>query len=238
VSRTIVLLHGWGYQPSLWQALKNELKGQHVLTPSLAPDSPDIEAWSDALANEFPVGSVFVGWSLGAMLALSIATRHPDLVAGMLLIGATPCFANKEDWQHGLDPDVVAQFESDFARNPQRTLKRFLTLQTLGDEARSALVSFLEPSLVTHLDAGSRLKNGLCMLATTDLRGKLPSTGLPCTLLHGENDALMPVMAARHLHSNLPGSRLIVRGNAGHAPLFNDMSSLAELIQGICNDCA
>lgn len=237
MKRTVVLLHGWGYRPSLWQGLAAELRHTHVLTPELRPTSPNIEILADELVKECPTDSIFVAWSLGAMLALCIAQRHPKHVSGMLLIGATPCFVAKTDWKHGLDPKVVAQFEADFTHSPQRTLRRFLALQLLGDQARNALSPLLDANLAKSDETSTILGTGLRMLLSADLRNKLPHSNVPCTLLHGEKDALMPLAAAQHLHQSLPGSRLIVRPDAGHAPLFTDTALLAKLVLEVRDGC-
>lgn len=232
MSRSIVLLHGWAYRPSLWQTLADEFPERRLLAPNLMPEGETLADWTDALSSTLPETSLLVGWSLGSMLALCLARRHPERVAGMLLIGATPCFVAGESWNHGLDAEVVARFQTDFARSPERTLKRFLALQVLGEQDRTRLSSHLE----THLAQGPEyqgLAAGLRLLAESDLRDSLPGDARPCLLLHGQNDALMPVSAARFLHEHLSGSRLRIEPNSGHAPLFTQPAALAALIREV-----
>ena len=129
MSLPVVLLHGWGYRPSLWQSLIEALGNRAVLAPALNPPHEKLESWADELAPKLPEAGLFVGWSLGAMLALSLATRHPEKVSGLLLIGATPRFVADPTWPHGLEADIVSRFEADFSRSPERTLRRFLALE-------------------------------------------------------------------------------------------------------------
>ena len=68
------------------------------------------------------------------------------------------------------------------------------------------------------------------MLASADLRKNLPLLPKPCLILHGEQDALMPVGAARFLHERLVGSRLKLVPHAGHAPFFTEPEKIAALI--------
>lgn len=229
--KPIVFLSGWGYEPTLWQALTAELGDYPCHAPDIKLESTNVEDWVEQIAPDLPTGCLVVAWSLGALLALSLAARHSEQVGGMLLIGATPCFVRRADWAHGMASDAMATFERNFADAPERTLKRFLALQVLGDSARSALQSALAPHLCQEPAAWPGLANGLKVLAGTDLRSCLPSAAIPCTLLHGKQDALIPLAAAQHLHQGLPRSRLIVDDTAGHAPWFTSPGRLAELIQ-------
>ncbi|WP_018607322.1 alpha/beta fold hydrolase [Uliginosibacterium gangwonense] len=234
MTANLVLLHGWGYRPNVWQPLIDRLPGYSIQTPALSPQTPDIAVWADELAATLPEHSVLIGWSLGAMLALSLAQRHPEKLAGLFLIGASPCFVALEEWEHGLAPAIVSQFQTDFACNTARTLKRFLALQVMGEQDRPGLQKILEPCLAQDEINTTALQTGLQILAATDLRRKLPTQPIPCTLLHGAQDALMPLAAAQYLHAHLPSSRLIVEDNAGHAPLFAKPEALAALIHEVC----
>jgi pimeloyl-[acyl-carrier protein] methyl ester esterase len=229
--KPIVFLSGWGYEPTLWHALSAELDGQPCHALDLRLESRDVEACVERIAPSLPTGCLVVAWSLGALIALSLAARHPERVAGMLLIGATPCFARRENWAHGMAGDTMAAFTQNFDERPLQTLKRFLALQLLGDSARSILQSTLAPHLCQTPAAWPGLANGLKILASTDLRDRLPSAPIPCTLLHGKHDALIPLEAAQHLHQGLPRSRLIVDDEAGHAPWFTSPGRLAGLIR-------
>ena len=100
----LVLLHGWGLSPTVWDALRNELRAgldpaTPVLTPALpghagaaATASATLDAWADAVAAQIPPGATVVGWSLGGMLALALATRHPTRVARLALLASTARF--------------------------------------------------------------------------------------------------------------------------------------------------
>lgn len=234
MTANLVFLHGWGYRPNVWQPVIDRLSGYSIHSPALAPTSPDIATWADELALTLTGRSVIVGWSLGAMLALSLTQRHPDKLAGLLLIGASPCFVASDSWKHGLAPAIVSQFQTDFICNKARTLKRFLALQLMGEQDRTDLQKILDPCLAQDEPNATALQTGLQILASSDLRHKLPASPVPCTLLHGAQDALMPLAAAQYLHAHLPGSRLIVEDHAGHAPLFAKPGALAALIDEVC----
>lgn len=223
----LVLLHGWGVTPRIWHALREALGEIQSIAPDLAAGPGELEARADALASGLADASVLVGWSLGAMLAMAVADRHPHKVAALCLIGATPRFVRADDWPHGLDAEVVADFRQGFAKRPLRILQRFVALQLLGDRARAMLQPRLEASLCTPDAAG--LEAGLEALTRADLRTRLPQQ--PTLLIHGSKDALMPVEAARWLAQNMPAARLIEFADAGHCPLFGEPESLAARLR-------
>jgi len=145
----LVLLHGWGLDPRVWSGLCD---AQPSRIRTLAPALPghgdalpaaaaDLAAWGDALLPVLPERAVLCGWSLGSLIALDLARRHPERVARLILIGATPCFVARSGdapWPHGLDAATVAAFNASFATDPAGTQKKFIALQSLGDAHRRA----------------------------------------------------------------------------------------------------
>jgi pimeloyl-[acyl-carrier protein] methyl ester esterase len=68
---------------------------------------------------------------------------------------------------------------------------------------------------------GHALRAGLQILLTTDLRGKLADISQPVLLLHGENDVITHVDAAKWMHQQLPHAKLVGFPHCGHAPFLS-----------------
>lgn len=232
MSMPLSLLHGWGVTPAVWAPLTDELTGLDVRTPALRAPGDALEAWSDSLAETLPPGGALLGWSLGAMLAMDIARRHPDRVARLILIAPTPRFVAGSDWPHGLDAATVQGFRDAFMRDPARTQQRFVALQTLGDRERHSVADVLQSSLDDAQRALAPLAHGLRILATEDLRRRLPPASQRCLLIHGEHDALMPVGAAQWLAEGWSACHLHRIPAAGHAPFLSQPAEIAGLIRG------
>lgn len=236
----LVLLHGWGMRPGVWQDFVAALAGAPpCLAPALpghgdtpAPDSADLAAWSEALLPALPPRAVLVGWSLGAMLALDLAARHPERVAALALIGASPRFVAGPDWPHGLDAATVAAFLQGFASDAPATLRRFLALQVLGEPQRRTFTATLAAQLQdpTEPDRHAQLARGLELLARADLRAACSKVAQPVLLLHGEADALMPLGAARWLAEALPDACLHSFPGCGHAPFLSQPAACATAL--------
>lgn len=242
--RPLVLLHGWGLSAAVWKPLLARLQPQRpVHVPDLpghgnaAPAGATLASWADALLPAVPDNSVLVGWSLGAQLALELAQRHPQKIARLVLIGASPRFTTCEDWPHGLPGATLDDFRAQFDNAPEATQRRFVALQSLGDRARKtvagALTDSLTPAGSSHQAA---LADGLRLLADTDLRPLLSRVVQPVRLLHGSEDKLMPLAAAEWLADQLPGSRLSVFGQSGHAPFLSRPADCASLIEGFADE--
>ncbi len=228
MTKRVQAWHGWGFGPAVFDPLHSALVDRCKLSaPALkAPESGNFETWSGELAAQLSANEVLLGWSLGAMLALG-AVAAGARPRALVLIGASPRFVASADWPHGLDAGTVAAFRSGVAEQPARTLKRFLALQTLGDSRRGAAQALLEQSL--EADA-TKLTPALTALINADLRRSIGQIRVPTLLLHGENDALMPLPAATWLDDHLPDARLVVLPQCGHAPHVTQAHRIADAL--------
>lgn len=238
----LVLIHGWGMTPKVWNGLRICLSPRSVATPALpghagrARVPATLAAWGDALLDDLPREAVLVGWSLGGLIALGLAHRHPDRVAQLILTGTTSCFVSRDApgdvWEHGVDAATAAGFTKGFAEDPGGTLRRFLALQALGEKRRRSVVHALSTALAdTPTDHLATLTDGLHLLAETDLRAHVPMIRQPTLLIHGRQDALMPVGAAEWLAQALPRARLAVFDECGHAPFLSRPEEFARLLE-------
>jgi pimeloyl-ACP methyl ester carboxylesterase len=101
----VVLLHGLGASSRYWKPVVDQLAAQHRTlavdllgfgrSPKPGRASYDVDCHADTLAPHVPVGSVVVAHSTGASIALRLATRHPDRVAGLVLV-APPAHPDPE----------------------------------------------------------------------------------------------------------------------------------------------
>jgi pimeloyl-ACP methyl ester carboxylesterase len=86
----LLLLHGLGHTPQDWNEVMSCLDSFHVRCPDLLSDleRPDyfclLEKAEDLIVCQTPL--CLMGHSLGAILALDLALRHPDKVQALILI--------------------------------------------------------------------------------------------------------------------------------------------------------
>ncbi|MDH5511609.1 MAG: alpha/beta fold hydrolase, partial [Gammaproteobacteria bacterium] len=145
----VVLVHGWGSHGGVWTEIARDLSADYRVT---VPDLPGHGRSSDflppaytpeALAGEIlPLLSgpaVWVGWSMGGLVALAAAQWHPRQVTRLVLVGATPKYVQSADWPHAMSPTVLDQFARNLEQDYTGTLERFLTLQMAAGENRDVL---------------------------------------------------------------------------------------------------
>jgi pimeloyl-ACP methyl ester carboxylesterase len=142
---------------------------------------------------------VLGGHSLGGYLSLDFALRHPEQVAGLVLIGTGPGFRNdaaRDDWN----------------RRAHKTAAR------LEERGLAALGAGSEV-LGQHGDAGGLARAARHTLTQRDAHviDGLPSIQVPTLVIVGAEDAPFQA-AAEYMTAKLPRARKVVIPAAGHAP--------------------
>lgn len=225
--KSLVFWHGWGMRAAAWHSLSHHLKDRCTLhlpslpgydgTPAPAPYSADSVV--DALLAPHNSPVVLCGWSLGAMLALLAAHRHPEKIERLILFSATPSFVQRDGWPHGLAPKLLADFTAAIESNADAALRQFITLFNHNDEHARSNVRELGD---LHLPPQSVLDGGLALLRDLDLRHIVAEIRQPTLLIHGARDPLMPLPAAQWLAENLQQAQLDICPHAAHAPFISD----------------
>jgi len=227
----LVLVHGWGMNAAVWEGLPTsltsgrqqwriELPG-HGASP-LEPRHDSCAAWADACLEQAPERAVWIGWSLGGLIALEAALRAPERIRALVLVTATPRFVRAPDWPAAMDAAVLAQFHDGLVADPRGTLERFLALQVRGSEAARDTLRTLRRELAHRpppLPAALAL--GLDLLRDTDLRGRIGALAGPTLWLFGRRDTLVPAATSEGIARLLPQARCRVITGAAHAPFLS-----------------
>ncbi len=240
---TLALMHGGGLGRAAWQPVETALAGRvdihYIDLPGYgeAPASTnDFVRTAQAIAEAVPQGAILCGWSLGGMLALQAARLAPQRIAKLVLVGCSPSFTQRADWLPAMPPETLDGFRAAITEDAPGALKRFFGLVNQGDTLARAIGRLMvKPILSSRLPDTTTLLAGLGWLRDVDLRNQITDIAVPTLLIHGENDALMPLAAARWLHTALPESRLEIFAGAAHAPFLNDPERFATLLADYCH---
>ncbi len=236
----LVAVHGWGMNGAVWDGLAEGLGPEARLLAldlpghgdaSFDPGATGLEDWARACLGAAPPCAIWLGWSLGALVAIQAALLAPTRVAGLILVGATPRFLQGPDWPWALAAETLAQFRASLAADPQGTLQGFLALQVRGSEGATDSLRLLRRRLAARPPARAEaLDAGLALLAGTDLRERLGELACPLLWLLGERDTLIPRTLADRLPSLLIGGEVRVLFGAGHAPFLSHPAVLQAAI--------
>ena len=225
----LVLLHGWGLNAEVWHCITAELASHFTLHLVDLPGygrsqgcgAMPLEAMAERVMAQAPEQAIWLGWSLGGLVASQIALTHPERVQALVTVASSPCFSAHDAWP-GIKPEVLAGFQQQLSADFQRTVERFLALQTMGTEtARQDARTLKQTVLSLPMPDVAVLNGGLEILRTVDLREPLASLALPHLRIYGYLDGLVPRKVVPLLDALWPESESLVVAKAAHAPFIS-----------------
>lgn len=244
----LVLLHGWGMHADVWQPALESLQ-QHFSVylydlPGLGRSNGltseySFAALADAVLQEAPDKAHWLGWSLGGTVALAAAVNAPERVLSLVTVASNPCFVQRDDWLSAMSSDVFSEFQSSLAEDSQKTLTRFIMLQTQGALlGRETLRSLKKQLALYKTQLPVALAETLALLAQ-DQRALVSQIRCPMLAMWGELDQLVPVSIQSQLKRLNPAIEQQVFESAGHLPFYSHTDQfVARLCQfvGLSND--
>jgi pimeloyl-ACP methyl ester carboxylesterase len=235
----IVLLHGAGFDHTAW-ALHSRWFAHHgfgVLAPDLPGHGrskgaplPTIAAmadWTAALLEAAGAAKArLVGHSMGSLIALETAARHPAKVTALSLIGTAATMT--------VGPDLLKAAEAN-----DHSAVDMVSIWGLG--FRAELGGSLAPGLWMHYGAERVLEKCRPGVLFNDLSAcnayqyalaAAAQITVPATLILGERDMMTPARAGKALAAALPNSRTVVLPGAGHMMMMERPDELLAALQG------
>jgi sigma-B regulation protein RsbQ len=158
---------------------------------------------------------VYVGHSAGGMIGLKAGTDRPEMFEQLVLLNTSPCYLDDGDYVGGFDEQRLAEF-FDAIRHRFRELAYESAPAMLGTSPDDPAVEEFASGILRM-----RPDIALSMALTffrTDLRPELDRLRVPVLIVHSRNDPIVPMAAARYLHSTLARARLAVIDAPGHLP--------------------
>src|SRR5882757_5867098 len=239
----LVLLHGWGLNIRVWDGLVQELGDRFRMIAVDLPGhgrsawgagggTPAEQAWLihttlASVSNRYSL----LGWSLGGQIALDLAAAMPGQIDKLVLVAATPRFAESADWPYGMKPAVITNLATQLRQNYRQTVRDFLELQVRGSIEGGSVLEQLRHALFIHGEARPEaLEAGLNTLATSDLRLTLPHVKVPTLVIAGQHDRITAPAASRVLAQALPDARYVEMRRAAHAPFLSHRKEFAALV--------
>lgn len=236
---TIVLLHGAGFDQTTW-ALHSRWFAHHGFSV-LAPDLPghgrssgaplstiaDMADWTAALLDASGVAKAkLIGHSMGSLIAIETAARHPAKVSALGLIGTAATMT--------VGPDLLKAAEAN-----DRDAIDMVSIWGLGFQAE--IGGSLAPGLWMHSGAQRVLEKCRPGVLFNDLSAcnayqnaltAAAGVTVPATFILGERDMMTPAKAGKALAAALPNSRTVVLRGAGHMMMTERPDELLAALQG------
>jgi len=241
----LTLIHGWAADNGVWRTwVEAELAPHftcHLIELPGFGDSPVIEAetvshirqrWRAAVIEALPPGqTALLGWSLGGLIAQDVLLHAPERISHLIGLATSPRFVQVEGWQHGVPPQLVADFMQALVVDMALLLKRFWMLQWQGNPgARRLMKQFVAEMKGRSLPKLTGLRQGLILLRTLDFRQQLNQITQPTLWLLGEKDPLIPVGWVEQLATLQPQAQVVVIPDAAHLPFRSHPQETAQAI--------
>ncbi len=223
----LVLLPAFPFGSRMWDRLRPGLtEHARVITPDprgfgktpidgAEPDLSVIAADVVAMLDRLDLDRAVVGGcSMGGYVAMAVLRAAPERVSGLLLI----------DTRQTADPPQGKENRHTIAARAERDGAGWMVEEVLPvllgpttQERRADVVDTVR-QLISTVTPDAVAWAQRAMAARPDSTSVLRDADLPALIVHGEEDALIAVDAARTLAELLPRSELVVLPGAGHLP--------------------
>ncbi|WP_328320744.1 bifunctional 3-oxoadipate enol-lactonase/4-carboxymuconolactone decarboxylase PcaDC [Streptomyces sp. NBC_00388] len=219
--------HMWDRQtPELsrtWRVLRFDLPGHGGAPAHPVPSVAGIAGRLLATLDELGVQRFgYAGCSIGGAIGMELALRHPERVASLALVAASPRFGTADEFRqrgvivrtNGLDPMARSAPEQWF---------------THGFAAAQPAIVEWAVQMVRTTDPGCYI--AACeALAAFDIRAELGRIGVPALVVVGAEDRVTGPAGARTLVAGIPDARLAMVPAASHLAPVEQPAAVTDLL--------
>lgn len=235
----LLLLPGWSMDRSIWGRFSEELSKRYRVDYMDWSDMDSRDSFREELERYIlKIESrdvIILGWSLGAVVATEFAMDNPESLHKLILISPTARFTQdrascyRSGWSSKVLDRMIALLDSEDIE----TVKAFRkNLFSDGEVQSGQMESILETLEKQEIQSWDRLKQGLLYLKEMDLRDGLHGIEVPTLMIHGAEDGITPVEAAKDM-AERNGSYFDLKTipGCGHIPFLTEMECCLEAIR-------
>ncbi|KJZ20656.1 3-oxoadipate enol-lactonase [Loktanella sp. S4079] len=235
----IVFANSLGTDLRLWDDVVELLPAEHRIIrydmrghgKSDVPEAPysmgQLVSDAETICDTFELSDVlFVGLSVGGMVAQGLAVKRPDLIRGLVLSNTAAKIGNNKLWQdriaaiHKLGMDAVAD----------DVMKRWFSR---GFYASPNIAPWREMFCTTPV-AGY---TGVCAaIGGTDFYTPTSGIRVPTLGIAGSEDGATPPDLVRETIDLIPGSQFTLMRRSGHLPCVEAPEGYANLLKQFIKD--
>ena len=240
----VVLSHALGLDSTMWDGLAAALATQHPVLRydhrgqggSALPADPftldDLVEDAARLVREWGRGPVvFVGLSMGGMVAQGLAIRHPELVRGLVLANTTAQYpeAAQATWA----ARIAAVQAGGMARVAEAVVERYL-----HSDFRAANPAFSAALHAQLLRANSAGYAASCQaIRSVDWLAALSQVKCPTLVLAGARDVGATPAMGQAIAERIPGAQFEVFDDASHLSVAEQPARFEAAVRGLIARC-
>ncbi|MGM0380759.1 MAG: alpha/beta fold hydrolase [bacterium] len=218
----LLLIAGWGFSKEIWAPVEENLSGRWSIEKVDFLDNNFVKNDDLPFARQTKgmidrvEPDVVAGWSLGAIVLLeTLVEFDPPEFLPVLLSGTARFVRREEEGPPGVEPARLRAMRRGIQRDPAPVIEQFY--QLVADPAGE----IPEEGRINKVNRPEQLLKGLGYLGDVDLTNRLEEVRREVKLIHGVEDAVIPVSAGRLLANNLEDSELIEVAGGHLAPVKN-----------------
>ncbi len=223
----VVILHGWGYDITLLEGLKNSLNDKYRVTlidlpghgMSSEPERPvtvyDYSELVLAVLDELKIESAyFIGHSFGCRLLIIMGANHPERIKKMVLAGAA-----------GIrDKRTLKYYFKVYAFKTGKFFLRIFAPKKLEEWKKNK-------GSDDYKRLSDVMKATFSNIVNEDLRGLLNKIKAPTFLVWGENDTATPLYMADIMEKNIPECYKVVYSGRTHYAFLEELGRTVAIIR-------
>jgi pimeloyl-ACP methyl ester carboxylesterase len=230
----LVLLHGYPLDHHLWDDIVPLLKDTfNLIIPDLRgfgeSTTVDTPYTMDDLATDIAglLGHLSIqkasiaGHSMGGYVALAFARLYPKRVTGLGLV-SSQVLADPPDRKEGRYKSAADVAEKGIGGVVETMTTKFTSDARLQAFARESMQRQKPVAYIGALKAMAERMDSTSLLSTMKY---------PVVLIHGDADALIPVVRAREVKAAIPNAHYVEISGAGHMPMMEAKEKTAEALK-------
>ena len=179
---------------------------------------------ADALAQAPEGRFALAGHSMGGYVALEIMRREPQRVEQLALLNTNARPDSPESTENR--KRLLALAERDFDAAVSTLLERQLTAEHLADPAMTATITQMARSVGREGFA----RQQKAIMGRADSRPDLGRIACPTLVIAARDDAIMPLALLEELAGGIPGARLEVIDECGHASMIEQPEAVTDAL--------
>ena len=235
----VVFSNSLGTTLHLWDPILTLLpKGLRIIRYDMrghglsdVPDAPytmgqlvsDAQAVCDACGVQ---EAMFVGLSVGGMVAQGLAVKRPDLIRAMVLSNTAAKIGHPQMWQDRIDTVNTKGMSGLADAVMQRWFGR-------GFYGSAGMVPWQEMLMQTPVQGYAGVS---AAISGTDFYTPTSGLRIPTLGIAGADDGATPPDLVRETLDLIPGSQMTVMRAAGHLPCVEHPQQYAELLTNFMRD--
>lgn len=234
----VVFSNSLGTTLHLWDAVLERLpRGLRILRYDMrghgrsdVPDAPytmgQLVGDAEAVCDTFDVkDALFVGLSVGGMVAQGLAVKRPDLIRAMVLSNTAAKIGNPDFW----DDRINAIRASGMAAISDGVMQRWFGRDFYATPAVSVWKAMFEASPIEGY-------TGVCAaISGTDFYTPTSGLRIPTLGIAGTEDASTPADLVRETVDLIPGSQFALIRRTGHLPCVEKPDEFAAHLVDFLN---